>query len=434
MLCLSAPDFCLCFQYGVIFLSSSLDSYLQSKFKLRKGVTGCDNIKNKGFEEFSQQFLNIKTNSNKTVEDIVYKRNLKILRVAAGLALLADIFWLIVNISKPAGAKLYENLVLIVGYLHIGFSAYITLLAFLVKKDYARPFVKCSIYLYYVFIIFHVAVYANNLCMRALEVGASTEFMGITLSTFYLFILAFAPIHNKRASIVLCILISIGCVVPAFSIYKAAYSLTDQVILRVFIISAYILLRGLNERIAVQDIESSKLTSDLLITTYTDHLTGIMNRRAMDEYWNKLVESPEIENVGVLIFDIDFFKKYNDTYSHLKGDEALQNVSSKVCEVLGNTDNFLFRYGGEEFISLIPNTTVEDLKTIAVSIVDAVYKANFPRNDSVYDRLTVTVGGEISTALEQNTETYIKEADKQLYIGKDGGKNCYVYNGVIYRP
>ena len=194
------------------------------------------------------------------------------------------------------------------------------------------------------------------------------------------------------------------------------------------------MLRGLNERIAVQDIESSKLTSDLLITTYTDHLTGIMNRRAMDEYWNKLVESPEIENVGVLIFDIDFFKKYNDTYSHLKGDEALQNVSSKVCEVLGNTDNFLFRYGGEEFISLIPNTTVEDLKTIAVSIVDAVYKANFPRNDSVYDRLTVTVGGEISTALEQNTETYIKEADKQLYIGKNGGKNCYVYNGVIYRP
>ena len=97
-------------------------------------MTGCDNIKNKGFEEFSQQFLNIKTNSNKTVEDIVYKRNLKILRVAAGLALLADIFWLIVNIAKPAGAKLYENLVLIVGYLHIGFSAYITLLAFLVKK------------------------------------------------------------------------------------------------------------------------------------------------------------------------------------------------------------------------------------------------------------------------------------------------------------
>ena len=397
-------------------------------------MTGCDNIKNKGFEEFSQQFLNIKNNPNNTVEDIIYKRNLKILRVAAGLALLADIFWLIVNISKPADAKIYENLVLTIGYIHIGFSAYITLLAFLVKKDYSRPFVKCSIYLYYVFIIFHVAVYANNLCMRALEVGASTEFMGITLSTFYLFILAFAPIHNKRASIVLCILISIGCVVPAFSIYKEAYSLTDQIILRVFIISAYILLRGLNERIAIQDIESSKLTSNLLITTYTDHLTGVLNRRAMDEYWNKLVESPEIENVGVLIFDIDFFKKYNDTYSHLKGDEALQNVSSKVCEVLGNTDNFLFRYGGEEFISLIPNTTVEDLKTIAVSIVDAVYKANFPRNDSVYDRLTVTVGGEISTALEQNTETYIKEADKQLYIGKDGGKNCYVYNGVIYRP
>lgn len=142
--------------------------------------------------------------------------------------------------------------------------------------------------------------------------------------------------------------------------------------------------------------------------SYTDELTGLPNRRRLDEK----VEQKSFKNCVML--DIDFFKKVNDTYGHVVGDEALQLLASIVSKYC--SDEFkCYRYGGEEFaiLSRLPiNFTTE----LVISIVQDV-------------RQKFCIMGEkqtISAGIGKNLE----EADKELYNAKEHGRNRIYYNGI----
>lgn len=140
------------------------------------------------------------------------------------------------------------------------------------------------------------------------------------------------------------------------------------------------------------------------------------------------------ERVSVIIYDVDDFKSYNDHYSHMKGDEALKRVAGSVVRVLERSDRYLFRFGGEEFVVVLPDAAEDEACRIAGELLEAVRAAAIPRND-LPDKSVVTAsfGVACGSSKELSDLSVITKADQQLYICKNGGKDCVAAGDVIYR-
>ncbi len=118
----------------------------------------------------------------------------------------------------------------------------------------------------------------------------------------------------------------------------------------IFICLAFLLFLGLFTAKILKNKKQFKILSE------NDNLTKIKNRRSITDFTNKLYE--EKNNFSIILFDLDYFKKVNDTFGHQAGDEVLKIVSSITEKTLRNSD-FLGRYGGEEFLIVLPNTKIE---------------------------------------------------------------------------
>ncbi len=134
-----------------------------------------------------------------------------------------------------------------------------------------------------------------------------------------------------------------------------------------------------------------------------------------------------------MIYDLDNFKSYNDTYSHMAGDRVLARASKAAIRVLKEHDAYLFRYGGEEFVVLIPDTDKESLIAIGKELMQSIHDENISRDDLPgTDRVSVTIGACIAIVNGQGKFEPMKKSDDQLYIGKNNGKNCLVIDGEFY--
>lgn len=156
-----------------------------------------------------------------------------------------------------------------------------------------------------------------------------------------------------------------------------------------------------------------------------DGLTGVYNRRFFDnnlnKIWNEKMRSKE--NLSLIMIDIDYFKKYNDTYGHQKGDICLQKTSKQIKAQLKRASDLLCRYGGEEFMIIINGDENEALK-VAKKIKDAVYKLNIEHNKSSYKKVTISLGiASVIPTKKQTAATLIKQADEAMYKSKEAGRN-----------
>lgn len=165
---------------------------------------------------------------------------------------------------------------------------------------------------------------------------------------------------------------------------------------------------------------------ELLILSITDSLTGIYNRVKFDQELSRWIDyCNRYENpLSMVIFDIDDFKKVNDNYGHLFGDSVLQNITSIIKKFIRSTDIFA-RWGGEEFVILLPNTNIHQAMEITERLRIYIQK-------SKYDRLVnITCSfGLVSLQNNENAESLLQRADKLLYEAKEQGKNtvaCEVY-------
>src|SRR5262245_15891945 len=146
----------------------------------------------------------------------------------------------------------------------------------------------------------------------------------------------------------------------------------------------------------------------------TDPLTGVSNRRALDETLESMFammhryEHP----FSVVIFDIDYFKQINDEQGHLYGDRMLKTVARLLDDNVSDTD-LVTRYGGEEFVIVMPQTTLEGA---------AVFSDRLRRR--VEQQLPLTVSGGVAGASEgDNPQTLLARADAALYGAKAAGRN-----------
>jgi two-component system, chemotaxis family, response regulator WspR len=164
-----------------------------------------------------------------------------------------------------------------------------------------------------------------------------------------------------------------------------------------------------------------------------DGLTGLNNRRRLDEYaqaeW--LRDAREQTPFGLIVADVDDFKSYNDTYGHLAGDEVLKHVAAAVRSSCRRPADLPARFGGEEFAVVLPATNVAGVRHLAENMRDAVAKLGIPHPaSSAGGHVTLSVGG---IAEVPNTKGSVLDimvrADKALYEAKSQGKNRIVVHG-----
>lgn len=159
----------------------------------------------------------------------------------------------------------------------------------------------------------------------------------------------------------------------------------------------------------------------------TDGLTQAHNRRYLTEQLDKELARSKRHGrpLSLVMFDLDHFKKVNDTYGHLAGDYVLREVASIVRQRIRANEVFA-RYGGEEFALLLPETDLKGAYTLAEDIRQRVAAHNF-----VFEghRIPVTVSMGIGVATDDthDAEDFIKAADAKLYAAKHGGRNRVVY-------
>ncbi|NMF95885.2 GGDEF domain-containing protein [Aromatoleum toluolicum] len=163
------------------------------------------------------------------------------------------------------------------------------------------------------------------------------------------------------------------------------------------------------------------ISKELRRLSTTDALTGLYNRRHM-EYVLTTEHSRSARTkapFAVLMFDIDHFKKFNDTYGHEQGDRVLQAVARTFRDSLRKYDTPC-RYGGEEFIGILPQTNLDGGMAVAERLRCEV-------ENLVVDGLKVTISIGVSAYADTGTESVdqlIHAADQALYRSKAGGRNC----------
>lgn len=158
-----------------------------------------------------------------------------------------------------------------------------------------------------------------------------------------------------------------------------------------------------------------------------DPLTGLYNRRfGMTRLNEEFARSTRNDSpVGLIIFDIDHFKKVNDTHGHLIGDRVLVNIAKTARTVIREGD-ILMRYGGEEFLIILPGASVKDTYNLAERLRHIVEDTSIHHSSQTI-KVTISIG--VSSHPECNANdanTLIKNADDALYTAKESGRNCIV--------
>ena len=162
-----------------------------------------------------------------------------------------------------------------------------------------------------------------------------------------------------------------------------------------------------------------------------DPLTQVYNRRYLDKMLEGIFDSFKCMDkpVSILMIDVDYFKKYNDSCGHGAGDDCLKKVAQALSCCLQGKEGFVARYGGEEFAAILSNSCVESARKIAEKMLIEVRQLNINHPDSeVAAIVTVSVGGCTASKLGvlENPGSYQKNADKALYQAKNNGRNRYV--------
>jgi two-component system chemotaxis family response regulator WspR len=188
---------------------------------------------------------------------------------------------------------------------------------------------------------------------------------------------------------------------------------------------AYRALRKSQQELMESNLELQRLTN-------VDGLTGLSNRRYFNDYmeseWKHGVRAKA--PISILMIDIDHFKLYNDSYGHLAGDEVLQMVADTVRRSFRRSTDLAARFGGEEFVVILPQSTAADLQGLADMVVKEVEALNLPHIGSTSgERVTISVGGATLVPQRDNSPSVLIEAaDKALYEAKRRGRNRAITN------
>lgn len=181
---------------------------------------------------------------------------------------------------------------------------------------------------------------------------------------------------------------------------------------------------------ASMSIDNARLHQRTLELACTDGLTGLYNHRQFKKMFHEEVARAGRYNkpLAIILFDVDNFKKFNDTYGHPNGDIVLQEMANLLRELLRGCD-MIFRYGGEEFITLLPETTFRDALLVAerVRIFIETESRRFLNRITASHGITVSVGLATFPEDGESASVLLKTVDDLMYEAKRKGKNLLHY-------
>ena len=168
-----------------------------------------------------------------------------------------------------------------------------------------------------------------------------------------------------------------------------------------------------------------RVEAELRELSSTDSLTGLSNRRTLDRHveneWVRTKRSKAA--LSVLFIDIDRFKLYNDTYGHHHGDAALIAVAHAIGSCIARPSDLAARFGGEEFVVLLPDTDEAGARHVAADIHRTIAQLAIEHAASEFRKVTVSVGSATSDSAIDTTAQLLEMADHALYAAKSGGRN-----------
>ncbi|MBB3962831.1 diguanylate cyclase [Rhizobium metallidurans] len=194
--------------------------------------------------------------------------------------------------------------------------------------------------------------------------------------------------------------------------------------------------------VAVSDITTMKQAEFALRTVAeqmkslaeTDALTGLLNRRAFDHAISVAVERSRLERrpMAVLMIDVDRFKAYNDTYGHPEGDECLKAIADCLRRTMNRPQDVLARFGGEEFVVLLPDTDETKALALAEQFRQTLLARAIAHSGSEYGVVTASIGIAVKSNWKQQMRAseLVLEADQGLYQAKRDGRN----QAVLWSP
>jgi len=175
-------------------------------------------------------------------------------------------------------------------------------------------------------------------------------------------------------------------------------------------------------------LQNKLRTEFLKMMTFHDQLTGLYNRMYLTNEIPLLIKQVARDKgtVGAIMIDIDYFKLFNDTYGHLEGDICLQKVAQIVSDTVKRPKDAVIRFGGEEFLVVLPYIDHQGTKLVAHQLVEAVAKARIPHGKGIENRVSISAGFAVWKAtdvVEDDVAALIEDADISLFEAKELGRN-----------
>ena len=173
-------------------------------------------------------------------------------------------------------------------------------------------------------------------------------------------------------------------------------------------------------------LEMTKKNREMAKTSYRDALTGCLNRHALDKQGQELLDKSikSGEQIAVIMFDIDYFKQYNDTYGHLEGDNCIVSITEAIMSTLFSEERYFYRYGGDEFLILwsLSNSNAETIAKEMLADIRALKLSH--KKSPVSDFVTISIGISTITANNITLRSAVDAADMNLYKAKFSKRNC----------
>jgi two-component system, cell cycle response regulator len=192
----------------------------------------------------------------------------------------------------------------------------------------------------------------------------------------------------------------------------------------------------LHQRLERQGAELERLNATLFEDSRRDHLTGLGNRKRLDEdlaEWTARAERYG-DIFSIALFDIDNFKRYNDTFGHLAGDEVLRSVAGTLLRSCRLGDS-AYRYGGEELLVALAGQPLEAARTTGERMRGAIETMGIPSGHPTSQIITASAGVAQLQARDKGTFSHLlARADAALYQAKESGRNRVVANGAEMKP
>ena len=304
---------------------------------------------------------------------------------------------------------------------------FITVLFFLFTNYFSKKNKHPMLwFMCYLFIILHFILSAYSM----LSVGIFLVLQFFFTSTFlYTYIPDFKP-KIFISFLILWYLALVGLL--TYNNYSFVVAGPQILAFNIFSIALVIRILQYNSKVKtfINISEISTLNKKLEALSITDELTKLNNRRSflnyLDIIWKQNHRLHTL--LSVLLIDVDYFKKYNDSMGHLEGDKALIAIAQCMKKQLKRETDFIARFGGEEFVCLLPYIEKEDAENFARELVQSVedMKIHHPMSEhSKY--VTISVGMATAVPDEHNSQTQLlDEADKALYMAKHSGRNRVV--------